>query len=115
MYQRRMRTLAEQLLQPPGTPASQGRVEQRIEELRAAIAPDAALDLAKWGTWCCSSAGPFTSPGAMPIPANYLSMGQACDQIITNYLPQRRNFLFGHPEIPATMPTNPVIAIASIA
>ena len=62
MYLRRVRTLMEQLLQPPGTPASQGKYEKRADELLAAIGPDAALDLAKWGTWCCSAGGPYT-PG----------------------------------------------------
>ncbi len=118
MYLRRVRTLMEQLLQPPGTPASQGKLEKRADELLAAIGPDAALDLAKWGTWCCSAGGPYTQ-GTIPVPANYLSMTQAIAQL-KDYLPLRRNFLFnnqivgGGGEIPLTQPTNAVITITNI-
>lgn len=113
MYQRRMRTLAEEIIQPPGTPASQGKLERRIDEVLAAIGPDAALDLAKWGTWCCSQVGPFTQAN-IPQAASYQTITQACNLLKTNYLPQRRGFLFANAEIPAAMPTNPVISIGAI-
>ena len=111
MYQRRMRTLMEQLIQPPGT--TQGRLEQRIDELLAAIGPDAALDLTKWGTWCCGQVGPFTQ-GTIPQASSYQTIAQACSQLKTNYLPQRRSYLFAQAEIPTAMPTNPVINVTAI-
>src|SRR5207247_9933290 len=51
MYLRRLRTLMDEMQQTNGTPASQLHYEKRIDELAAILAPDAALDLAKWGTW----------------------------------------------------------------
>ncbi len=49
MYLRRLRTLMDEQLQPPGTPKESLHFEARIDELATAITPDAALDLAKWG------------------------------------------------------------------
>jgi hypothetical protein len=119
MYFRRLRTLMEQLLQPPGTPAAQGKFENRINELVALIAPDAALDLAKWGTWCCSSAGPYTQAN-IPIASSYQTLAQAADLIKTQYLPARRTFLFTNSsvnaggEIPNAQPDNAVIYLTAI-
>jgi hypothetical protein len=49
MYMRRLRTLMDELLQPPGTPATELHYERRIDELAAQIQPDVSLDAAKWG------------------------------------------------------------------
>lgn len=48
MYLRRLRTLMDQLLQPPGTPVQALHYERRIDELVAQIRPEVALDAAKW-------------------------------------------------------------------
>ena len=48
MVLRRLRTLAEELLQPPGTPVDQLRYEQRLDELVAQAAPEAELDFNRW-------------------------------------------------------------------
>lgn len=85
MYWRRLRTLMDELLQPPGTPTNQLKYEKRIDELTAIIAPDAALDLAKWGTWGNGSAQSTCCIQTQP---------QAADIIKYTYLPQRRNYLF---------------------
>ncbi|HMJ90477.1 MAG TPA: CotH kinase family protein, partial [Candidatus Acidoferrum sp.] len=104
MYLRRLRTLMEELMQPPGTPAAEGKFEQRIDQLTSLIAPDAALDLAKWGTWCCSNAGPFTVD-SIPIKPNFQTLPQAAAYIKTNYLPARRTYLFTQAaEVPASQP-----------
>jgi hypothetical protein len=113
MYQRRLRTLMDELVQPPGTPASEGRFERRINELVSLLGPDAALDLARWGTWCCSGAGPYTQ-ATIPQPSSYQTMRNAADYMITNYFPARRSFLYSQAEIPANMPPNPVILLTSI-
>ncbi len=119
MYLRRVRTLMEELLQPPGTPASQGKYEQQVDQWVAKMAPDAALDLTKWGTWCCSSAGPFTQ-ASIPVAANYQTMQQAADKIKSEYLPARRTYLFTSQlvgnggEIPTAQPANASIAITAI-
>ncbi len=51
MYVRRLRTLMDELIQPPDTPVAELRLEQRIRELSTLLEPDAALDLQKWSTW----------------------------------------------------------------
>ena len=85
MYLRRLRTLMDELLQPPGTPADDLKYERRIRELYAQIGPDAALDFARWPTW----GSPQTMPQALSILTN-------------QYLPARRNFLYvNQRQIPA--------------
>ncbi|MBM4017443.1 MAG: hypothetical protein FJ288_03800 [Planctomycetes bacterium] len=51
MYLRRLRTLMDEFLQPPGTPYAERYYETRIDELYALMAPDVALDDAKWGNY----------------------------------------------------------------
>lgn len=53
LYLRRLRTLMDELLQAPGTPAADLRYENRIEDLYDQMAADVALDAQKWGlpTW----------------------------------------------------------------
>lgn len=48
MYLRRLRTVMDDLLQPPGTPAGELKYETRVNELVAQMQADVALDLAKW-------------------------------------------------------------------
>jgi hypothetical protein len=80
MYLRRLRTLMDELLQPPETPASELKFEARLDELAAQLAPDVALDYAKW-------ADPWKW-GAD------LSMTQAIDQMKQEYFAVRRVHLF---------------------
>ena len=49
MFLRRLRTLMDAQLQPPGTPAGQLPYELRLDALYGQLRNDAALDLAKWG------------------------------------------------------------------
>ena len=111
MYWRRLRTLMDELLQPPGTPTNQLRYEKRIDELTAIIAPDAALDLAKWGTWGNGSAQSTCCVQTQP---------QAADIIKYTYLPQRRNYLFNSMvitaggKIPLAQPPNLKINFGAI-
>ena len=49
MYLRRLRSLMEELLQSPGTPLSELKLEKRINQLRASMKPEADLDRKKWG------------------------------------------------------------------
>jgi hypothetical protein len=48
MYLRRLRTVMDLFLQPPGTPEGERYYERRIDALVAQIQPDVALDAAKW-------------------------------------------------------------------
>jgi hypothetical protein len=118
MYWRRQRTLLDEFLQPLATPPEQLRVEQRIDEWAAVLAPDAALDLARWGTWCCGGAGPYTQ-ATIPIPTNYQALRQAADLMKFGYLPQRRAYLYNTRtvgnggEIPAAQPADARVLLAA--
>jgi len=48
MYLRRLRTLMDEFLQPPGTPPAKRYYEQRIDALFAQMLPDVALDADRW-------------------------------------------------------------------
>jgi hypothetical protein len=48
MYLRRLRSLMDELLQPPGTPTGELHYKQRIDELVAQMQPDVVLDAARW-------------------------------------------------------------------
>ncbi|MGC8744091.1 MAG: lamin tail domain-containing protein [Verrucomicrobiia bacterium] len=111
MYWRRLRTLMDEILQPPGTPTNQLKFEKRIDELTSIIAPDAALDLAKWGTWGNGSAQSTCCIQTQP---------QAADIIKYTYLPQRRTYLFSNMivsaggKIPLAQPSDAKIGFGKI-
>ena len=78
MFLRRLRTLMDEFLQPPGTPVAQLVYERRLNELAPYLQPDATLDLARWN-------GGFGQPQ---------SLTTALNAIRTNYLAQRRVHLY---------------------
>ncbi len=103
MYLRRLRTLMDALLQPPGTPTTNDLYRLKTQALRDRIAPDAARDLAAWGTW-----------GARE------TITQAVDRIWNEFLPGRRAFLFrtmsvtNRGEIPLPQPTNAIVQLDAL-
>lgn len=83
MYLRRLRTLMDDIFQPPGT--VNGILESRMREIAASIDPDPAnpspvtdgdLDAARWGVW---------GRGLRPR--------EETEYVIANHFPQRRAFL----------------------
>ena len=78
MYLRRLRTLMDELLQEPGT-SDPLKLEARIEELYAQMAPDVVLDENEWG---------IPSWG---IPLDFRA---GLDQLKNDYLEVRRQHLF---------------------
>jgi len=109
MYLRRVRTLMDELLMPPGTPKENLHYEPRIDELAALIGPDAALDNAKWNSHAWGNGS--TAPNfPQPFP-------QAVAELRDSYLPERRRQLFnrlapGASEIPDAQPTVAAVQIA---
>ena len=81
MYLRRLRTLMDELLQTPETPAAERVLENRIEELHDLMAPDVADDRAIW-------ANPNPPFGVAQ------TFRQALDVITGDYLPRRRQHFF---------------------
>ena len=111
MYLRRVRTLMDELQQTNGTPANQLHYEQRIDELAPLLAPDAALDLTKWGTWGGGSTGVAINS------AYWRTLPQSVEELKTNYLPRRRTWVFTQKmggELPNAQPTNMIITFGPL-
>lgn len=100
MYVRRVRTLMDRMLQTTNTPVELRYYERRIQQLLPLLAPDAALDLAKWKTW-----------------GTRQTLDQAVNLMLTNYFPARRKYLYGQAGtgkvIPAAQPTNSAVRFGS--
>ena len=109
MWLRRIRTLMDTLLQPPGTPTNTDILRSWVNNYETQIGNDAALDLAKWGsaTWTPSS----------PVPPRNLTNETA--RIKDNYLTGRRAYLFinqvtNTPLLPQAQPDNVVINFGAV-
>jgi hypothetical protein len=80
MYLRRLRTVCDELLQPPGTPAGELWMDALVEEAYTLMAPDVALDEARWG---------------LPTWGTQRNFEQAKDRMLSDYVARRRLFLYG--------------------
>jgi hypothetical protein len=103
MFLRRWSTVQEELLQTNNTHPLLLKMERRVDDLAAQIVPDAALDLAKWGT--------FAPVQSMPV---------AVDVLKTEYFGRRRGWVFntlryanGGPYV-GTQPGNAVVHFGAI-
>ncbi len=100
MFLRRLRTLMDALLQPPGTLATNDFYRLKTQQLRDQIGPDSTFDYAKWGTW-----------------GTHETITQAVNRIWNEFLPGRRGFMFqmmsvtNHGDIPAPQPGNAIVRI----
>jgi hypothetical protein len=111
MYLRRVRTLMDELLMPPDTPVEALHYEPRIDELAAQLAPDAALDAAKWRS---DAWGNGSTASRFPQ-----SLPEAAAELKNSYLPERRRQLFNRlaprsGEIPDAQPAGATILFAAI-
>jgi len=114
MYLRRARTLADELQQTNGTPYNMLYYENRIDELMAQIAPDAAMDLPKWGTWGGGATGIFATNNQY-----YRPLPQSIAELKTNYMVNRRIHVFNNrwgmgAEFPDPQPPNVVIVFGTM-
>jgi hypothetical protein len=122
MYLRRLRTVMDEFLQPPGTPYAELFVENRIDELVEAMAPDVAVDYSRW-------ADPWTWGGQEGYPRDQ-SFEYAINVLKEDYLAVRRTHLFlthnvdrirhyGIPNsytaaIPNAQPANPTVEFGAL-
>jgi hypothetical protein len=103
MFLRRLRSLMDQLFQPPETPATNDFYRLKTLALRDRIARDASLDLAKWGAWGTRE-----------------TITQAVNRIWNEFLPGRREYLFktmsvtSFGEIPAAQLTNVTVQVQGV-
>jgi hypothetical protein len=86
MYLRRLRTVMDDFLQPPGTPYDELFIENRIDELITLMASDVLLDYVKW-------ANPWTWGGQAGYPRDQ-SFAYAINVLKTDYLAVRRRHLY---------------------
>ena len=80
MYLRRLRSVMDEFLQAPGTPAAQLTMDARINQLQGLLGPDCALDQGLWGVPSYGSSS--------------LTFTNATNQIKSTYLAPRRNHLY---------------------
>ena len=94
MYLRRLRTLADTILNPSSMPLASRWVENQLNILQPLIQPDADYErtLNLWPTWGLTQ-----------------TMAQAVDIIRNDYLPARRTYVFSQPELPPSQ--NPLITV----
>jgi len=86
MYKRRLRTVMDEFLKPPGTPYSELFIENRVDELAAQIGEDATLDYNRW-------ANPWTWGGQGGYIADQ-SFAYAISVLKSHYVGVRRTHLF---------------------
>ena len=80
MYLRRLRTVCDELLQPPGTPAGELWMDALVDETYTLMAPDVALDAARWG---------------VPTWGTQRTFQEAKERMLSDYVARRRLFLYG--------------------
>ena len=111
MYLRRVRTLMDDFLKAPDTPEEEHYFEPFIDMWASLIAPDAALDAAKWKSHAW---GNGSTSSCCPQ-----SLQEAVDELKYSYLPERRRQLFngltsGANEIPDAQLAGTVIDFGTI-
>ncbi|MHC4717797.1 MAG: lamin tail domain-containing protein, partial [Planctomycetota bacterium] len=94
MYLRRVRTLMDELLQAPATPAAELKYENRIDELVALMGADVDLDAARWR--------PYDYGTDQDIDT-------AVSLLKNQYLVPRRSYLDGVWYIPPSQPASPPV------
>ncbi len=97
MYNRRLRTLSDQLYGAPGTSVSSSYLAQRIDQLDASIADEAIADSNEWG---------LQSNFAAAYPFN---VDQAIDQVRNVWIQSQRNHIGNQGNVPSSQSTNPTI------
>ena len=130
MYLRRVRTLQDELLQTNGTPAAELNLERQINHWESLMKNDAALDLAKWGSWGMGQAG-AGGGGAKISTTNMIcnrtapdvsvpcwrTLEDAVAELKTNYLARRRTYVFNQKmggALPDAQPANAVLQFGAL-
>ena len=131
MYQRRLRSLMDRFVQPPGTPYEDLWLENKLDETIALIDPhddpieerenparnephavslgvdDADLDFNAWGSWEHNNGGRIHA-------ARGESMREHIDRVKRDFAEPRREYLYSQRAIPSAQVGNPAIAFGEI-
>lgn len=112
MYWRRLRTLMDELFQTNGTPRALDKLQEQFDRNTAALRPDVALDVAKWGTWNHGSSAQVNI-GVAGIEVLLTNMARMSNVFLTG----RRAHLFhtsaaaNGGQIPAAQAANPAVTL----
>jgi len=119
MWIRRIRTLMDTMLQPPGTATNADYLRAKIDYWSGLVRNDATLDKARWGgaTWTPPAGGVGPANPTTTNPTNNFEI--ELNRIKDYYLPGRRSFLtnasiISQYGIPAAQPSNVVITFGSL-
>ncbi|MEL6108751.1 MAG: lamin tail domain-containing protein, partial [Planctomycetota bacterium] len=93
MHARRIRSLSDQFYGLPGTPAIDSHLGQEIVRWESLIADEAIQNMNAWGI----------HPNFTHTPA------EAAQQLLDEYIPQRRTYLDNHPDVPDSQVQSPTI------
>ena len=85
MYSRRIRTLMDEILQPPSTPRENLKLEQRVYELHDILKPLADADRVKWG---------WPTKSDFYNRTDHLDIDAGCDELTNDFLAQRRTYMY---------------------
>jgi len=100
MYVRRLRTLMDEQVQPPGTPEEEKLWEQRINELHELIGADGDRDAEKWNpNWG---------------QRGHQTFDQGVQRMLDEYTNQRREFLYSQAAIPGEQDPNAMLEFGAI-
>lgn len=91
MLLRRMQTMLEQFIQPPGTPFEQGILEQQIATMTNSMWAEMFMDRAKWG-WPCTSGTCGMYCWGSPWPTNETF---GVPGLISQFINPRRQHFWG--------------------
>jgi hypothetical protein len=91
LYLRRLRTLMDQILQPPGTPVANRVLDNRVDALVATLSTEANATIAAWGLRSGAAWGSFTS------------LTQGIDHLKEKF-EDRRSYLYSLAIIPSAQP-----------
>lgn len=103
MVLRRIRTVADEFIQPPGTPMEERWLERRLNEIMDQIDPedivpsDADLDFEKWGAWenpTSSNRYRRLVGNSLPDPDSEHTMRGAIQRVLDEYAEQRRTYVY---------------------
>jgi hypothetical protein len=120
MFRRRMRTVLDTFVKPPGTPTNSLPIEAKVNEWLGLIGPDATLDRNFWG-W-----PPYQWQNNFP---NNDTVTNGVNILLTNFIALRRQHFYGkhnvtntalavginktnNAGIPLAQPTNAIVSIA---
>jgi CotH kinase protein/Lamin Tail Domain len=99
MFLRRLRTLADTVLNPTSMPEAERYFESRIDTFKALVKPEADYERSTllWPTWGISQ-----------------DMDTAINIMRNEYLPARRAYVFSQPELPAAQSPSVVVTFGTV-